>query len=158
MANKMRWVKGDRNEILHPVASATEIEVGDLLWQDTTAKPVSAAADQGTETATQQLIHDTFLGVAMEPHPAGSGDRDVRIATTGCFEFDCADGSDREIGVAMGPNEASNGTTLLDQEVTFTTNSTPAVGRLVKRYATGVDTTALIEVCGMTRSGVVNIT
>ena len=57
MSDKMRWRYGDTNPVVAAVDSATVIEIGDLVWQDTDdAKPASSLADQGTETANQEAL------------------------------------------------------------------------------------------------------
>ena len=93
MSDKMRWRYGDTNPVVAAVDSGTVIEIGDLIYQDTDdAKPASSQADQGSETANQELFADNFLGVAMQRSRSGDTDP-VRVATTGAFEFDCPSGT-----------------------------------------------------------------
>jgi hypothetical protein len=132
MANTMRWRYGDTNPVMIAVDSGTVIEIGDLIWQLVDdAKPASAQADQGTESANQQLFHDSFAGVAMQASPSGST-QPIRVATTGVFEFDCLS-TTLEVGDLLGPDEDAAGTALLDQTVAKVTNANAAVGRCAKR-------------------------
>jgi hypothetical protein len=115
-----------------PVASATVIEIGDLVGLDGgAAAPASAFEDQGTEAANQEAFHDAFVGVAMQHSPAGSTDP-VRIATSGVFEFDCAAAA-FELGDLVGVDEAASGTALEDQVGVEVATANLAVGRCAKR-------------------------
>jgi hypothetical protein len=128
----MRWRYGDTNPVLVPVDSATVIEIGDLVYQDTDdAKPASVQLDQGTEGANQALFHDMFLGVAMQASRAGET-QPIRVATTGVFEFDCLS-TTLEVGDLLGSDENAGGTALLNQTVAKVTNANAAVGRCAKR-------------------------
>ena len=89
MANTMRWRYGETNPVVLPVASATVIEIGDLLYLDTTAKPAGLHSYGASLAATQETFHDTFAGVAMQQSRAGDT-QDIRVATSGVFEFACA--------------------------------------------------------------------
>jgi hypothetical protein len=132
MANTMRWRYGDTNPVMTPVDSATVIEIGDLVFQDTDdAKPASSQVDQGSELANQQLFHDLFAGVAMQASPAGVA-QPIRVATTGVFELDCLS-TTLEVGDLMGADENGAGTALLNQTVAKVTNANAAVGRCAKR-------------------------
>jgi hypothetical protein len=115
-----------------PVDAATVIEIGDLLFYDTDdAKPASALPDQGTEGANQQLLHDTFAGVAMQASVAGDSDP-IRVATSGVFELDCVSAT-LELGDLLGGDENAGGTALLNQTVAKVTNANAAIGRCAKR-------------------------
>jgi hypothetical protein len=132
MANTMRWRYGETNPVMLPVDSSTVIEIGDLVYLDTDdAKPASAQADQGTETANQQLFHDVFAGVAMQASPSGET-QPIRVATTGVFEFDCLSAA-LEVGDLMSSDEHSGGTSLLNQTVAKVTTANAAIGRCAKR-------------------------
>ena len=132
MANTMRWRYGDTSPVMLPVDSATVIEIGDLVYLDTDdAKPASAQADQGSESANQQSFHDNFAGVAMQA--SASGDTEpIRVATAGVFEFDCLS-TTLEVGDLMAPDENAGGTALLNQTVAEVTGASAAVGRCAKR-------------------------
>lgn len=151
MSDKMRWRYGDTNPVVAAVDSATVIEIGDLLWQDTDdAKPASAQPDQGTESANQQLFASKFLGVAMQRSRAGDAGP-VRVATTGVFEYDCPSGA-FELGDLVGANENAAGEALLNQEVDGVGSSANAIGRVARRAADAV-TTVLVDICSKVMTG-----
>jgi hypothetical protein len=128
----MRWRYGDTSPVMLAVDSATVIEIGDLLWLDVDdAKPASAQADQGSEGANQQLLHDVFAGVAMQASAAGET-QPIRVATTGVFEFDCLSAA-LEVGDLMSSDEDGGGTALLNQTVVKVSNANAAIGRCAKR-------------------------
>lgn len=132
MANRMRWRYGDTNPVMLPVASATVIEIGDLVGLDSgVAAPAAAFDDQGSEAGNQETFHDAFVGVAMQHSPAGSTDP-VRIATSGTFELDCAS-AEFELGDFIGVDEASSGTALENQVGVEVAAANLAVGRCAKR-------------------------
>jgi len=151
MSDKMRWRYGDTNPVIAAVDSSTVIDIGDLLYQDTDdAKPASSQADQGTETANQELFVDGFLGVAMQRSRSGDNEP-IRVATTGVFEFDCPSGT-FELGDLIGADENSSGDALLDQQVASVAASKYAVGRVAKRATTAV-TTVLVDVRSTVMTG-----
>ncbi len=133
MANTMRWKYGETNPVVLPVASATVIEIGDLVYLDTTAKPAADLAYGGSLAATQEAFHDKFAGVAMQQSRAGDT-QDVRVATTGVFEFVCASET-FEVGARMGVDDNTGGTVLLNQQVVTVTAANPelSVGYCAKR-------------------------
>ena len=56
MANTMRWRYGETNPVVLPVASATVIEIGDLVVLDTgTAKPASSVTYGASLAAVTRL-------------------------------------------------------------------------------------------------------
>ena len=147
----MRWRYGDTNPVVAAVDSGTVIEIGDLLWLDTDdAKPASSQADQGSETANQELFADNFLGVAMQRSRSGDTDP-IRVATTGVFEFDAASGT-FELGDLLGADENAGGDGLLDQQVASVSASKYAVGRVAKRVATAA-TSVLVDVRSTVMTG-----
>ena len=151
MSDKMRWRYGDTNPVVAAVDSATEIEIGDLVWQDTDdAKPASAQADQGSETANQEKFADKFLGVAMQRSRAGDT-TPIRVATTGVFELDCPSGT-FELGDLLGADENGAGNALLDQQVAKVSASKYAVGRVAKRVASAA-TSVLVDVRSTVMTG-----
>jgi len=134
MSDKMRWRYGDTNPVIAAVDSATVIEIGDLVWQDTDdAKPAAAQTDQESEEANQQLLADKFLGVAMQRSRAGET-LPIRVATTGVFEFDCPAGT-FELGDLVGADENSAGTALLNQQIAKVAAAKYAIGRVARREA-----------------------
>jgi hypothetical protein len=151
MSDKMRWRYGDTNPVVAAVDSATVIEIGDLVYQDTDdAKPASSQADQSSETANQELFADNFLGVAMQRSRSGDTDP-IRVATTGVFEFDCPSGT-FELGDLVGVDEASSGTALEDQQVASVAASIYAVARVAKRVATAA-TSVLVDIRSTVMAG-----
>jgi hypothetical protein len=134
-----------------PVASATVIEVGDLVWYENgELKPAAARADAGTEAANQEAFHDRFAGVAMQRSPAGESEP-VRVATTGVFEFDCPSGT-YEPGQLLGVKEAANGTQLENQRVASVAGAALAVGRCARRV-NPAGTSVLVSVVGTVLHG-----
>lgn len=151
MSDKMRWRYGDTNPVVAAVDSATVVEIGDLVYQDTDdAKPASSQADQGSETANQEAFADNFLGVAMQRSRAGDTDP-IRVATTGVFEFDCPSGT-FELGALTGADENTAGDALLDQQVAAVASSAYAVGRVAKRVAAAA-TVVLVDVRSTVMTG-----
>lgn len=130
MSDKMRWRYGDTNPVVAAVDAATEIEIGDLLYQDTDdAKPAASQADQGSEAANQETFAHKFLGVAMQRSRSGDT-APIRVATTGVFEFDCPLVA-CELGDLTGPDHVNN--VLMNQQVMMVTAPWYAIGRVAKR-------------------------
>ena len=151
MSDKMRWRYGDTNPVVAAVDSATVIEIGDLLWQDTDdGKPASDQADQGSETANQGAFADSFLGVAMQRSRSGDT-APVRVATTGVFEFDCPSGT-FELGDMVSADENAGGNALLDQQVAKVAASQYAIGRVAKREPSAA-TSVLVDVRSTVMTG-----
>jgi hypothetical protein len=135
MSDKMRWRYGDTNPVVAAVDTATVIEIGDLVWQDTDdAKPVSSRTNHGSKAANQETMADVFLGVAMQRSRSGET-APVRVATTGVFEFDCAS-STFELGDLIGADENPGHDGLLNQQVVKVSQSKYAIGRIAKRQST----------------------
>ena len=151
MSDKMRWRYGDTNPVVAAVDSATVIEIGDLVYQDVDdAKPASSQADQGSETANQELFTDKFLGVAMQRSRVGDTSP-IRVATTGVFEFDCPSGT-AELGDLIGVDENAAGTALLNQQAAKVSASKYAIGRVAKRLAAAA-TSVLIDIRSTVMTG-----
>lgn len=151
MSDKMRWRYGDTNPVVAAVDSNTEIEIGDLVMQDTDdAKPASGVTDQGTEAANQAAFAATFLGVAMQRSRSGET-APIRVATTGVFEFECPSGT-FELGDMVGADEDAAGNALLDQQVAKVTLSAGAIGRVAKRLA-AAGTSVLIDIRSTVMTG-----
>jgi len=141
MSDKMRWRYGDTNPVVAAVDSATVIEIGDIVWQDTDdAKPASAQTDQETESANQQALVANFLGIAMQRSRAGDT-APIRVATTGVFELECPSGT-FELGDLVGADEHADGDALLNQQVASVSAANEAIGRVARREA--VTTTSLL--------------
>ena len=61
MSDKMRWRYGDTNPVVAAVDSATVIEIGDLVWQDTDdAKPAQLLTPEGTEQTLQPTMANGY--------------------------------------------------------------------------------------------------
>ncbi len=151
MSDKMRWRYGDTNPVVASVDSATVIEIGDLVWQDTDdAKQASGIADLGTEAANQEAFADVFLGVAMQRSRNGDTSP-IRVATTGVFEFDCPSGT-FELGDMVGADENTAGTALLNQQVAKVSASKYAIGRIAKRQAAAT-TSVLVDIRSTVMTG-----
>jgi hypothetical protein len=151
MANRMRWRYGDTNPVMLPVEAETVIEIGDLVaLVGGAAVPAADLADQGTEAANQESLHDAFVGVAMQHSPAGSADP-VRIATSGVFEFDAASAA-FELGDLIGVDEAASGTALENQVVVEVATPNLAIGRCAKRVSPAA-TRVLVDVVSTVMRG-----
>jgi hypothetical protein len=150
MSNKMRWRHGDTEPVLVPVASATVIEIGDLVYlSGGAAVPAFDLADTGTEAGNQEAFHDLFIGVAMQQSLNGETD-DIRVATAGVFEFDCLSAS-LALGALVGADEEGTGTALENQVVASVATANLAVGRVHK--ATTSATTVLVSIVGTVNWG-----
>ena len=151
MTDKMRWRYGDTNPVVAAVDTATVVEIGDLLWQDTDdAKPASSVTNHGTKLLNQKALADAFLGVAMQRSRSGDA-APIRVATTGVFEFDCA--SDTfELGDLVGVDTNTAGSALLNQQVAKVSDSLHAVGRIAKRQSTAT-TNVLVDICSTIMTG-----
>jgi hypothetical protein len=144
MSDVLRWRYGDTSPVVIPVDSATEIEIGDLVYLDTDdAKPASSVADGGSEAANQESFHDLFAGVAMQRSRAGDTDP-IRVATRGVFEFPCPSAT-FEVGALIGASEDAGGTFLLDQQVEGVATANLAIGRCAKRVNPAA-TTVLVDI------------
>ena len=144
MSDILRWRYGDTSPVVLPVDSATEIEIGDLVYLDTDdAKPASSLADGGSEAANQESFHDLFAGVAIQRSRAGDTDP-IRVATRGVFEFPCPSAT-FEVGALIGASENGAGDALLDQQVEGVATANLAIGRCAKRVNPAA-TTVLVDI------------
>jgi len=135
MPSKFRWVHGDTTHVLAPVAAATVIEIGDLVFYDVdSAKPASMQTNQTTKTANQTMFSGKFLGVAMQASPAGIS-TPIRISTSGVFEYDCTS-SAFELGSFVGIEENTGKTGLENQKLVKLADKSGAIGRVCRREAT----------------------
>jgi hypothetical protein len=133
------WRCGDTNPVTVIPASATVIEVGDLLFKDPSddkPKPASDMTDQLTEDLNQDAFQQFFLGVSLQRSRSGDTDP-IQVATTGTFEFDCPSDTPK-VGEMFGACEASSGTALEDKKVKAVASETKAIGRCAKEYASAV--------------------
>ena len=135
MPSKFRWVHGDTTHVLAPVAAATVIEIGDLVFYDTdSAKSASMQANQSSKTANQTMFAGKFLGVAMQASPAGST-TPIRVSTSGVFEYDCTS-SAFELGNFVGVEVKTGQTALDNQKLVKVTAGNSAIGRVCRREGT----------------------
>ncbi len=154
MSDKMRWRYGDTNPVVAAVDAATEIEIGDLVWQDTDdAKPASDLRPKGSCTTNgPPLFADLFLGVAMQ-RSRPDDTSPIRVATTGVFEFECPEHT-FELGDLIGVGGAGNDVqkwkdaVFLSQQVALVTSHGYAIGRVAKRVATAT-TSVLVDIHSM---------
>ncbi len=149
MSDKMRWRYGDTNPVVAAVDSATVIEIGDLIYQDTDdAKPAAhvGMSNNKPEVAQEGFAH-LFLGVAMQRSHSGDTDP-IRVSTTGVFEFDCPLGT-YELGQRMAIADGHGGE-LFNQRVL---RSNPcAIGRVAKRV-TLLATSVLVDIRSTVMTG-----
>ena len=154
MANTMRWRYGETNPVVLPVNAATVIEIGDLVYLDTgLAKPASASTYGASLAAAQETFHDKFAGVAMQQSRSGDT-QDIRVATTGVFEFPCASAT-FDVGARIGVDDNVAGNTLLTQQVIAVNVANPelSIGYCAKRV-NPAGTSLLVDVIGtLTHAG-----
>ena len=164
MSEKMRWRYGDTNLVVAAVDSATVIEIGDLLWQDTDdAKPASSMPANAAAVNKQvgynkrhivdadppSVFAERFLGVATQRSCSGDT-ASVRVATTGGFEFECSLRA-FELGDLVGAIRNDTGQ-LQDQAVGLVIDSKVAIARVAKREPTAV-TSVLVDVRSSVMTG-----
>lgn len=111
---------GARQTTRHPmpVASATVIEAGDLLYLASGAVlPASSQADNGAEPDNQAEFARNFVGIALESSADGDTD-DVLVETGLDMEYLITVPSGTyTLGEFLGASEASSGTALEDQQL-----------------------------------------
>jgi hypothetical protein len=118
-----------------PVDSAQTIEIGDLVFLNTDdIRSASQSTYAGGLATSQEAFVDNFLGVAAQGSDNGDT-TDVRVDTTGVFEFDCASAT-FEVGDLVGPDDNATPDALMDQQVIAVTQVARAIGRVAKRVGT----------------------
>lgn len=141
MANTFRLIRGEPRLISLPKYASDAIEVGDLLYWDTTNNAVrNAETITGADYATKKAnFAAAFVGVAQSMHDANTTGN-VLVATDGDFQFDCPSGAEYDVtdGVAVG-----NGTAVADQKVVKTATATEIIGRVVALKASTGTTTVI---------------
>lgn len=148
MSSTMRWRYGETNPVVLPVLSATVIEIGDLVYVDTgTVKPASALTYGASLAVTQRAFHDKFAGVAMQQSRSGDT-QNIRVATTGVFEFTCASAA-FDVGARIGVDKNAGSTAVLNQQVIGTAAGNPelSLGYCAKRV-NPAGTAVLVDVVG----------
>lgn len=133
----VNWIHGDVNAVtVTPDVNAT-IATGDLLWLDNgVCKPASDLTYSSSLQAMQELFHDAFLGVALEPSATSS--TPIKVATTGIFEFPMATAS-VTIGSRLGIDDNDDGDALENQRVILTQSSVAetSIGRCMESVTSG---------------------
>ena len=130
MANVMRHRTGAKNPILADVASATVVEIGDLIC--ITSNLATTPSQLGSSAGSLGDTAQTFAGVAMAASAAGET-TPVRVATTGVFEYPCDTGS-----VYIGYFAKINASAL-DQKVARQTSlSSLCIGYIMPNNTGGV--------------------
>ena len=131
MADVFRYRYGDANPVQVPVASATVIEIGDLVYLSSgNALPASSQADLGTKAQNQEGFHDAFIGVSMSRSRNGDT-APIDVATSGVFEFDSASAS-YALGALVGPagTGAGDAVGVANQTVESVATANLAIGRV----------------------------
>jgi len=131
----MRHRRGDTKVIYDTPASATVIEIGDLLFDHPTdgIKNAAGMVDQGSLALNQDAFQQYFVGVALQQSRSGDTD-EIAIAVAGEHEFACAAATFSN-GDMVGACETAAGTALEDQKVVAVTAESKAIGVVAKNYA-----------------------
>lgn len=112
----------------YPVASATVISIGDMLWSN--SGEVKPAADFTWDTniaTTQASFAALFVGIAVTPSASGETTNvQVDVSPEAVYECDQASAT-IDIGTPVGPAKAS-GNALENQKVVAATG-TSCIGR-----------------------------
>jgi hypothetical protein len=141
MADVFRYRYGDMKPVRCAVASATVIEIGDLVYLSSgAALPASSLADAGTKAQNQEAFHDAFLGVAMSRSRDGDADP-ITVATAGVFEFPMASASlalGQLVGAAGTGAGGADGVASQTVETVATANL--AIGRTVEATTSATKT------------------
>jgi len=155
MSNIMRWRYGQTNPVTLQVEEETCVEIGDLIWREVDyAKPASSIDDIGRRVPllmAQRDFRNAFAGVAMQRSVVGDI-RDIRVATSGVFEFDC-DKSRFDLGQFVGAKQDGRGA-LEDQGVVGLVDqgrAARAIGRVARQVAIA-DTKVLVDIDTITVS------
>lgn len=144
MSNTMRWRYGDTNPVYAKPNPSVVVEVGDLLYLVSgQVQPASSLGDLGTKAANQEAFHDSFVGVAMQGSPQ-DGQDNVRVATSGVFEFACS-ATTFVLGDLLGVDENAAGDELTSQAVAKVAACNLAVGRCVKAATSATKVLLSIE-------------
>jgi len=155
MSNTLRYRRGNTSPVFIAPASATVIEIGDLVYLDASTKKPKPAADQSDEgnlLANQMEFHNNFLGVAEQQSRDGDTDP-IRIATAGDFEFPCASAT-FDLGDLIGSVEAASGTALEDQKVVEVSGEYASIGRCCEPKASAA-TAVMVRIRSTVMEGTV---
>jgi len=140
--HRHRW--GNINPKDMAVASATVIEIGDLLWYDVANNQVKNMASLVfTDLANGQLrSHFLFAGIAMSAS-ASLATADIKVGTAGVWELPCASASFGQNDL-VGIDDNAGPTAYVDQQVIAAGDEMLSIGRVAAVAATV--TTVLVEI------------
>lgn len=133
-----RWLRDDTNPVDATIATAKEVAVGDIVGMSAGTLVKASDTTWNTDTATTQAdFRALFLGISGQAKDAdvaraygNSDDNEVRVATSGVYEMDCASAT-FEVGDFVGPAK-DTGDALLDDKVVAAVEA-GAIGRVVER-------------------------
>lgn len=130
----------------YDVASATVIEIGDMLYLDSNNQvlPVSDFTYGDSLEETQRDIKYSFVGVALDRSRAGDTEQ-IAVATAGVVELDCASET-YMIGDFVGINDNDDGDELEDREVVGVNAPDLAIGKVAKQYTSANVTKIWVEI------------
>ena len=113
----------------------------DLMFHNVDdAKPVSSAADTGTELGNQQAIGPKFAGLAADARGVTDGAlADFAVMTDVVCEMACV-AATFEMGDFVTIAENANGIQLENQKLKKTADAASRIGYAVKRYAANTTT------------------
>jgi hypothetical protein len=135
------------------VDNGKTIEIGDIVGQAT--DDARACSDTNwtytTLAQTQEDFIDDFLGVAMQGS-ASASTTPIRVATSGVFEFACAN-TTYELGDLVGPDANAGGTAMMPQQVEKVTDASRAIGRVAKRYGSATSVLLVDIVSSIMKGG-----
>jgi hypothetical protein len=136
MSNTMRLVRGDPRIIKLSKLATDRIELGDLLFWDSSNAAVRPAEQvSGSDYATKQTnFAGAFVGVAMAAADAGAGG-DIPVATSGDFLYPAPSGTGTAYDVAAMVG-VGNGTAISNQIVVKTTTAGASIGRVISPKTT----------------------
>jgi ribosomal protein L11 len=146
MSDSFNFRHGQQKLVSAAVNSATVIDKGDLVWQDTDdVKPASAFTWDTDLGTTQAGFGAKFMGVAYESSAAGQVvPVSIDISTDSVYEFEVANAT-YEIGDALSCDKASGNALLsqvLEKIVAISDVDIPIIAWALKRSA--VNTTNLM--------------
>ncbi len=136
MANSFSYRQGQRELVKLPVATATVIEIGDIVAWHSSDSEVHPASDEPWDTneaTTQANFADHFMGIAVESSSSSQNDDiTVDISALAVYEFTVISNT-FDVGDSLGVDSASNA--LQDQVLAAQTTATSAIARSFERKA-----------------------
>lgn len=151
----------------YPIASADEINVGDLMYWDNVSRVArafgSSDAWTGTEDGAKGKVAENFIGVAQSAHIANdTAVTTVKISGRGVYGFPVTTAATFEVGDYVMASKDPSFSLLLDQAVdksaTDATNEVTArgreisIGRAAKRYTVATSVVE-VEISGTKEAG-----